>query len=130
MEFLGQLPARLDDKGRVTIPVKYRPEFGDDPVYLMVKDGERCISMYTRQSFANTRAEINVHSRLTPEGREEWRRLFGNVEPAVPDSQGRFVVPQRLLDKAGLTKPSDLLLVGAYEWLEIWDAARFREREA
>jgi MraZ protein len=129
MEFLGQTPSRLDDKNRMAIPAKFRAEFGDDPVYLMWQQDDGCIGMFTRESFVNTREEVKQHSRLTPEGRAQWRQRFGNVEPATPDSQGRFVVPGRLLELAGLKGPMDLVLVGMDEWLEIWPADKSRTGE-
>jgi MraZ protein len=129
MAFFGQADARLDDKNRVAIPSKFRHEFGDGPVYLMASE-DGCIAMYTEASFEATRDEVKQHPRTTPEGRRAWRAYFENTERVSPDGQGRVVVPGRLLTKLNINSPSDLVVVGVDEWLEVWSREAHLAREA
>jgi MraZ protein len=128
MAFWGHAEARLDDKNRVAIPAKFRHEFGDGPAFLMASE-DGCIAMYTEASFEATREEVKQQPRTTPEGRRAWRKYFQNTERVVPDSQGRVVVPSRLLAMLEIEAPADLTVVGVDEWLEVWSSDRFRERE-
>ena len=130
MGFMGTYDARLDDKNRVAIPAKFRHEFGEGQAFLIaMKEG--CISIYTEQSFENTREEVKQNPRTTVEGRQAWRQLFARTEPVKPDVQGRVVVPQRLLSSQGIAQ-GEVVFVGMDEWVEMWSPegyAREVERE-
>lgn len=126
--FVGIADAKLDDKNRVAIPVKFRHEFGDGAVYLRAIE-EGCIAMYTEASFEETAAQVKLAPQTTLEGRRAWRDAFANTERVVPDSQGRVVIPGRLLQKVNLTGPGELVVSGSFEWVEIWPAAVFNSQE-
>jgi MraZ protein len=130
MDFVGTLGARMDDKNRVAIPARFRHPFGDGQAYMMFSEQDRCIAIYTEESFRNTREEVKQHPRTTPEGRDEWRRRFANIEPVKPDSQGRIVVPSRFLAAAGLNDPGDVTFVGMDEWVELWEPGRLAAKLA
>jgi MraZ protein len=126
MPFFGHADARLDDKNRVAIPAKFRREFGDGPVYVMATE-DGCIAMYTEASFEATREEVKRFSRITPEGRRAWRQFFGNTERLMPDSQGRVVIPAHILAEVNIQGPTDVVVRGLDEWLEVWSVEAYLE---
>jgi MraZ protein len=125
MPFFGHAEARLDDKNRVAIPAKFRHDFGDGAAYLMASE-DGCIFMYTESSFEATREEVKLNPRTTPAGRAARRAVFENTERVSPDSQGRVVVPSRLLEKLSITGPCDLTVIGNDEWVEVWETSAYR----
>ncbi len=129
MAFLGRVDVlKVDDKGRLAIPAKFRPQFGADAAYLTSSE-DPCIAVYTRTSFDEASAEILNVSAKASEGRKGRRKFFGDASDLMPDGQGRVNVPPALLAHAGIEKGSDVLIIGAGEWFEIWSPARWAEWE-
>ena len=56
---------------------------------------------------------------LSREARELQRFFFSGAGDAVPDKQGRVLVPPQLAEQAGLER--EVVVVGVYDHLEIWD---------
>ena len=59
------------------------------------------------------------------ETRELQRFFFSGVVDAVPDKQGRVLVPPKLAERAGLDR--EVVVVGVYDHLEIWDRKAWTE---
>ena len=120
MAFLGQAPARLDDKGRLAIPSRYRSQFGPGAAYLTSGE-EPCIAVYTEDAFTTASAEVEALPKTSIQGREGRRKFFGDGADLMPDAQGRVIIPQKLADHAELVRGEDLLILGAGSWFEIWN---------
>jgi MraZ protein len=125
MQFLGSLPYQMDERNRVAIPPKYREQF--DAPAVLTTSRDRCISVYTQASFERAAEEIEAIPANTLDGREQRRFFYGNAFPVAKDAQHRLLIPPTLLAHAGLTK--DVMVVGAGQWFEIWDKARYDEHQ-
>jgi MraZ protein len=125
MPFLGRYEARLDAKFRMPSPAKFRAQF-DAPAYLTSGE-EPCIAVYTKDTFEAAAAEVQAIPASTPEGRAARRKFFGDAHDVAKDAQGRLLVPPPLRGHAGLQQ--DVVVIGAGDWFEIWDAARWRETQ-
>lgn len=119
--FTGKYEQLLDDKNRIAIPAKWRDQF-DAPAYLTSGD-EKCIAVYTKGAFEAASAEVLAMPASTKEGRDGRRKFFGDARDVAKDSQNRLLVPQPLLDHAGLEK--EILVIGTGEWFEVWDKAAY-----
>ena len=126
--FTGQQSAALDAKNRLLIPSRVREEMaalaGDANVVYLTKGYDGCLVMFPRQVFEKMAAQ---HARLLryeePKDRSVNRVFFGEAEKIVLDRQGRVLVPDRLKRAAGLAK--DLMLVGVFDRLELWDRPKW-----
>lgn len=116
--FLGTYTPKLDDKGRLTLPAKFRDALAGG---LMVTKGQdHCLAVYPREVFAALARRAASASRSNPEARAFIRGLAGGADEQFPDSQGRITLPGALRGYAGLTK--DCVVVGSVDFVEIWDA--------
>jgi MraZ protein len=117
--FLGTHTPRLDDKGRLILPAKYRDELAGGLV--ITKGQERCLYVFTTAEF--TRITEAVHSApVTAKSvRDYLRVLFASASDESPDKQGRVTIPPALRKYAALQR--DCVVIGAGPRLEIWDAA-------
>lgn len=123
--FLGTHTPRLDEKGRLFLPAKYREEVAGGVV--LTKGQERCLYVFTAAGFA-TRAQQSQDAPLSTRGGREFDRMFfGGASDETPDRQGRITVPPLLRAYAGLDR--DCVVVGANTRLEIWDAAAWAAYE-
>lgn len=116
--FLGKADYQLDDKKRVPLPPKYRGPFENAPAILTAGE-DRCVTVYTTQGFEDARTEVMSRTQNDEAGRRLRRKFSGNAETVTKDAQGRLLIPQRLIDYAGLKK--DVVVVGMMDYLEIWD---------
>ena len=114
--FLGTHAPRLDEKGRMILPAKYREELAGGVV--ITKGQERCLYVFTQEEFARITEEMR--SAPTAATRANSRVFFASASDEVPDKQGRITVPPALRAYAGLQR--DCVVIGANTRLEIWDA--------
>lgn len=125
--FSGTYSLRLDDKGRVTVPVKYRPQFAEGAVVGRGR-GVRCLYLHTPEGH-DTFAEPYLAARSGGDPAEGLARyMLANSEDQPMDGQGRVTLTTRMRDYAGLSK--DIVLIGFGDRLEVWDAELWAAYEA
>jgi MraZ protein len=117
--FLGTHTPRLDDKGRLFLPAKYRDELAGGLV--ITKGQERCLYVFPPAEFAELTEKLRTAPVTAKAVRDYSRVLFGSASDEVPDKQGRITIPPALRSYAGLER--DCAVVGMNTRLEIWDAA-------
>lgn len=115
--FLGQHFPRLDDKGRMILPAKFREALA--PGVVLTKGQEGCLYIYPADRFAVMTDELSKLPVTSKSARDYNRVLFSGASDEIPDKQGRVTVPSQLRDYAGLTK--ELVVIGNNTHLEIWD---------
>jgi MraZ protein len=116
--FLGTHAPKLDEKGRLFLPAKYRDELSGGVV--ITKGQERCLYVFPVAEFTRI-TEALRDAPVTAKGvRDKTRILFASASDEVPDKQGRITVPPALRTYAGLQR--DCVVIGANTRLEIWDA--------
>jgi MraZ protein len=120
---LGEYEHTIDDKNRLTLPAKFRRDFEDGCVVTRGLDG--CLWAWTHDGWANYRDSFlaTLHP-LSKEGRRMGRHFFAGAAEAVPDRQGRVIIPAALLEHAKLGR--DVIVAGVNDHLEIWDRAAWR----
>ena len=120
---LGTHTPKLDDKGRIILPAKFRDELSAGVV--VTRGQERCLYVFSKSEFESVHEKIR-QAPVTSEDARKYLRLFlSGAADDTPDKQGRVLVPQLLRDYAGLTK--ELVIIGVGSRAEIWDAASWQE---
>lgn len=114
--FLGQYTHNFDEKGRLTIPVKYR-EALIGGAYL-TKGFDRNLMVWTTAAFDFLQNQINDLSVTDPDARLLKRLIFSNATHVELDKLGRILVPQYLRDMVDLQNTA--VVVGNGDYFEIW----------
>ncbi len=86
------------------------------------------LALYPAGTWAVEELQVRNKSRLDPDAQD--LRLFyasGSVESPV-DSQGRVLIPNFLREHANLE--NKVVVAGVYDHIEIWNPARFAEKQA
>ncbi len=117
--FLGQYAHTLDAKGRITIPVRFRPPLASGAY--VTQGFDRNLVVYTTESFERIASRANQLTTTDPEARAVRRVLFGGATEVGLNSAGRILLPDFLRQYAGVENES--VLVGAGEYFEIWSAS-------
>jgi MraZ protein len=115
--FLGTHAPRLDEKGRLFLPAKYREELAGGVV--ITKGQERCLFVFPQEEFARITEALRTVPVTAKSVRDNSRVFFASASDEVPDKQGRITVPAALRAYAGLQR--DCVVIGANTRLEIWD---------
>ena len=124
--FLGTHSPRLDEKGRLFLPARFRDDLAEGVV--ITKGQERCLYVFRRADFAAHGAALAAAPLTARKARDYSRMFFASAFDETPDRQGRVTVPAPLREYAGLQR--ECVVIGANTRLEIWDAAAWRAYEA
>jgi len=116
--FMGQHFPRLDAKGRLILPAKFRDGLADGVV--VTKGQERCLYVWPAAQFATITDELSKVPFTSKPARDYSRVLFAGASDEIPDKQGRITLPPQLREYAALTK--ELVVIGNNTRVEIWDA--------
>jgi len=119
--FLGTHSPRLDEKGRLFLPAKFRAELAEGLV--ITRGQDRCLFVYPMAEFVRLADAARAAPTTMGEARKHVRMLSSSASDEVPDRQGRITVPKELRDYAGLDR--ECAVIGALSRVEIWDAARW-----
>jgi MraZ protein len=115
--FLGTHTPRLDDKGRLILPAKFRDQLADGLV--ITRGQERCLYLFPMQEFERMHEELRQAPLTRKEARDYLRVFLSGASDETPDKQGRFTVPPVLRTYAGLDR--DVAVIGAGSRVELWD---------
>lgn len=124
--FLGTHTPRLDEKGRLFLPARFRDDLAGGVV--LTKGQDRCLFVYSAQEFGRRAEAVQRASQATRAARDAARTFFSSAFDQAPDRQGRITVPPGLRTYAGLSR--DCVVVGAGNRLEIWDLTAWEADEA
>ena len=117
--FLGTHAPKLDEKGRVILPAKFRDELSAG---LVVTRGlERCLFVFSQREFESVTEKIRQASLTDKRGRDFIRMFLSGASQELADGQHRVMIPAHLREYAGLGR--DLTVIGVGDRAEIWDNA-------
>jgi MraZ protein len=121
-QLLGEHEHSLDDKNRLTLPSKLRSAFADGLYVARGFDG--CLAVYPVPEWERMKARYAELDPFSADARRVSRNFFGSAVAAELDKQGRLVLPQPLLEHAGLER--EVTVLGVHDHLEIWNRATWR----
>jgi MraZ protein len=124
--FLGTHTPKLDEKGRLILPAKFRDELSSGLV--ITRFQERCLAIWPVTAFVEMTETVRNASSSQQRVRDYQRMLASGASDETPDKQGRITIPQHLRNYAGLDK--DCVVVGAINRVEVWDAAAWEQYSA
>ena len=125
--FRGQSLNRLDAKGRLRIPTKYREvlqsHYSDSLIVTML---DECLVAYPPENWEEIEAKAEDFSVIQPEHRAFMRRFISSAQECEFDDQGRILIPLFLRTKVGLKQ--EVVLAGMLKSFEIWDKAAWEKQ--
>ena len=115
---IGTYNQKLDEKGRLNFPVRFRDEMGGQ--FYVTCWLDECLIALPAAKFEE------IFSRLTESGmvknRGLRRMLYAGAVEVAPDKQGRILLPPPLREHAGLDK--EVVVIGVGDYAELWEPAR------
>ena len=115
---LGTHSPKLDDKGRVILPAKFREDLAGGIV--VTRGQDRCLYVFSTAEFESVHERIRQAPLANKEARAFLRMFLSGASAEMPDSQNRITIPPALRAYAGLEK--ELVVTGIGAHAEIWNA--------
>lgn len=117
--FLGTYEPNLIGKGRIALPKKIRNEIKGERIVLTI-GFDKCIFGFNEGDWDQTVGpELSRPLFSDSEGRDLRRKMCMEATVMSLDSQGRFVIPEKMLAYANIK--DKLTVIGAGDHFEIWD---------
>lgn len=114
---LGTYTPKMDAKGRIALPAKFRSQLGTGCV--LARGQERCVYLLPIPEFRRIAQQVQRTSLSDKRARSYLRVFLSGAVDEEPDKQGRVTVPQMLRDYAGLD--GDIVVIGVGTRAEVWD---------
>jgi MraZ protein len=119
--FLGEYTHTIDDKGRLTIPAKFRNALA---LGLVVTRGyDQNLMIYPIDEWQEMAEDVLKRPLGDATVRTFRRRIFSGAVDLTPDRQGRIVVPLYLREFAGID--GEVIVNGNYNYIEVWASDRW-----
>lgn len=121
--FIGEYQLSVDEKGRLSIPVKYRVSLSRGAVVTRGLDSS--LFLYTGSEWEKLARKLAALPLSRANTRAFSRLMLAGAMDVELDRQGRVILPDYLRDFAGIRKK--VVVAGLYDRLEIWDEARWEK---
>ena len=118
----GEYQHTIDDKGRVSLPAKFRVELGEKVA--VCKGLENCLYVFSAKQFEGLVERMSASPIGSRAVREFSRGFLSGVTDAEVDGHGRILLPQAFREYAGLER--EAVVVGVATRAEIWDVVAFQ----
>lgn len=126
--FIGSFTYSIDAKNRLSIPAKLRkyvkPEAND--TFVMVRSTTaKCIDVYPLDQWKRLVDKLESLNQFVTKEAKFLRMYLEMAAEDSLDSQSRLLVPQNLIEFAGIEK--EVFILGAIKKIEIWNPSVYQE---
>lgn len=122
---IGIYSSSLNSQRRVAIPSAFRKELGEK--IILAKWYEDCLLLVSISFLEALLKRLTGGSRVASLGvRDIERFILGSSFEIEPDPQGRVVIPEILVNFAGIEQ--DLMFLGLGDRAEIWSKEKWLEK--
>lgn len=122
---IGEYTHKIDEKGRISLPAKFRKEVGKK--IIITRGLDNCLFIFTMLEWAKLSSELSSSSWLKSDTRAFNRRIFGGATEVDIDKVGRMLIPDFLKNEGELKDENEAVLVGVDNRIELWNVKTWSE---
>ena len=129
--FIGEYTHKIDEKGRLALPAKFRENLSGGGV--VTRSIDRSLYLFTAVEWEAYASKLASVPSMDKKGQMVARHILAGAVDVVPDKQGRISLPPYLRAHAGLdggsaqSKPTEAVVAGLGKRIEIWSADAWRK---
>ncbi|MDD5050431.1 MAG: division/cell wall cluster transcriptional repressor MraZ [Candidatus Pacebacteria bacterium] len=120
---IGEYTHTIDDKNRLSLPVKFRKEMGKKVV--LTPGLDNCLFVFAQKEWEKISGKLSQSSLLSADNRSFNRFMFAGAAEAEVDSIGRILVPDFLRERSHLK--DEVVIIGVENRAEIWNEKAWGE---
>lgn len=124
--FFGEYSYRVDEKGRLPLPPKFRRDMKEAAI--LTRGTEKCIAVYPLAEWRRLAEALAAKTVTSTNLRKLNRAIFGSAFSASFDKQGRITIPGPLRVYAEITDA--VVIVGANQYVELWNEDQWKTEKA
>jgi len=119
--FKGQFLHAIDSKGRLSLPARLRKNVSQeaDNTFVMTLGIDKCIEVYPKDQWKLIENKLLNLNFFDQREARFIRMMLQNAQEDTMDAQSRILIPQSLLDYAGIT--NEVLILGVLKKIELWN---------
>jgi len=119
--FIGQYSYQIDSKNRINLPSDFRKQFksSEKNTFVITQGLDQSLWVYPINEWKKIEKELSSLSSISKVNRSFLRNYLRNAKIIVFDKQGRFVLPENLLNFAKISK--NVSIIGVLNRIEIWN---------
>jgi len=121
--FIGEYTHAIDNKNRIIVPSKFREELGNK--FVMTKGLDGCVYAYTCDEWKAFEEKLSKLPLTNKNARSFQRFFFSGANEIEMDKQGRALIPQSIMEYAGIDK--EVVSIGVSNRIEIWSKEKWEE---
>jgi len=121
--FMGEYQHTIDEKGRLTIPAKFREGLGNS--FVITRGLDQCLFVYPMEEWKQLEQKMKALPFTKADARAFTRFFFSGATECEWDKQGRVSIPSNLRQHAGLQK--ECVVIGVSNRVEVWSKERWEE---
>lgn len=121
--FMGEFNNKLDTKGRMIVPSKFRDDLSEQ--FVITRGLDKCLFGYTHEEWSRIEEKMKNLPLTKRDARKFMRLFFSGATVVEVDKQGRINIPQNLRTYAGLSK--ECTIIGVSSRIEIWDTEEWSD---
>ncbi len=126
MRFMGTFTPKLDEKGRLFLPAKFRDRLAEGVV--VTQGQENCLVVWPPEVFDREADRASEKPMTSKAARGYTRTFFSGGDEVVPDKQGRIGISAHLRQYADLER--EVVVIGVRDRLEIWNPTKWQDYQA
>ena len=128
--FRGTFEHTIDEKGRVSVPARFREilqSTNDDRLVItnFMFNAVRCLDVYPHAAWLELEQRLLAKPRFDPNVLRFQNYYFASAQDCVLDKQGRILLPPTLRDYAGLNK--EVMITSSLEKFRIFDRILWKQ---
>jgi MraZ protein len=130
LNLLDEHSCRVDNKGRMMFPAKWRKQLEQVLHHGLVVNRdifERCLVVYPKPEWDKVQEEMSRLSRYDEDHRQFQRKFLKGATAVELDSAGRLLIPAALLDymQVDTDENNEIIACGTGETIELWSKANY-----
>ncbi len=125
--YIGEFEYRVDEKGRVPIPPKFRTEELKNEGMVLCPGADKCVAIYPHSVWNKLAESLTSGPLVSSKMRKLNRALFATAFNADLDAQGRVTVPVQLRQFANLGE--EVVITGVNTFMELWNATQWQQEK-
>jgi MraZ protein len=125
--YFGEYEYRIDEKGRVLVPPKFRVDLHGDSI-MLAPGVEKCLNVYPYAEWKKLSASLTTGPFAQSKLRRLNRATFSTAFNIKLDNQGRIIVPAPLKEYAGIE--DEVVIAGVNNYFEIWNKQQWESEKS
>lgn len=119
---IGEFNHGMDNKNRIIIPSKLREDLGAS--FIISKGLDGCLYIYPKAEWITFETKLKSLPLTSKDARQFSRFFFSGANEMEPDKMGRILIPQSLLEYAGIV--DEVVSVGMMNRVEVWSKEKWK----